>query len=246
VTTLPVTTPPVPSLGSNPDDLTVEQVSKALPPNLKGAATPAFVDLVNTIVSDPVVAEQVRNNFISYTKVLQEGKFKTEDYLHAVVYVSYRLMNMSQQDSYFRTFPQRYQALTAKGTSAKDISAYVSAYARGKLVNLIMEQTLVPTWVLNQDIYQRAINTQAELMLDATVAPLVRTQAANSILTHLAKPKEAGPLVNIDMRETSGMNELKDMLGKLAQQQRTMIGQGVTTQEIASQKIIDVTPEDVS
>jgi hypothetical protein len=246
VTTLPAA-PVNPSLGSpavNPDDLTVEQVSKALPANLKGAATPAFVDLVNNIVSDPVVAEQVRNNFISYTKVLQEGKFKTEDYLHAVVFVSHRLMGMSQQDSYFKTFPQRYQTLVAKGTSSKDISAYVSAYARGKLVNLVMEQTLVPSWVLNQDIYQRAINTQAELMLSAQ-SELVRTQAANSILTHLAKPKETGPLVNIDMRETSGMNELKDMLTRLAQQQRSMIGQGVTTQEIASQKIIDVTPEEV-
>lgn len=242
MTTLP--TAPIPSLGSNPDDLTVEQVSKALPANLKGAATPSFVAYVNTIVSDPIVAEQVRNNFISYTKVLQEGKFKTEDYLHAVVFVSHRLMGMTQQDSYFKTFPQRYQALTAKGTSAKDISAYVSAYARGKLVNLIMEQTLVPSWVLNQDLYQRAINTQAELMISAQ-SELVRTQAANSILTHLTKPKETGPLVNIDLRENSGMNELKDMLTKLAQQQRTLIGQGVSTQEIAAQKIIDVTPEEV-
>jgi len=244
---------PVPSLGSsaagatapsppaNPDLLTVDQVQKALPPSLKHAATQSFVDTINQIVSDPIVAEQVRNNFISYTRVLQEGKFKTEDYLNAVVYVSHRLMGLSQQDSYFKTFPQRYQQLMAKGTSAKDISAYVSAYARGKLVNLIMEQSLVPSWVLNQDIYQRAINTQAELMMTAQ-SELVRTQAANSILTHLAKPKEAGPLVNIDMRETSGMNELKGMLTQLAQQQQALIENGVSPREIAAQKLIDVTP----
>ena len=218
--------------------LTVQQVAQALPPNLKTAATQQFVDQINNIVSDPIVAEQVRDNFISYTKVLQEGKFKTEDYLHAVTYVSFKLMGMSNQDAYCRTFPQRHAALVARGTPAKDIAAYVSAYHRGKLVNLILEQSLVPSWVLNQDAYQKAINTQVDLMTNAQ-SELVRTQAANSILTHLAKPKEAGPLVNIDMRENSGMNELKNMLVDLATKQRELISNGVPTKAIAEQPIIE-------
>ena len=220
-------------------NLTVDQVEKALPANLKTAATQSLVDQINNIVSDPLVAEQVRNNFISYTSVLKEGKFKTEDYLHAVTYVSFKLMGMSNQDAYFRTFPQRHAALVAKGTTSKDIAAYVSAYNRGKLVNLILEQSLVPTWVLNQDLYQKALNTQADLMINAQ-SEMVRTTAANSILTHLQKPKEAGPLINIDMRENSGMNELKDMLTALAMKQREAISGGnLTTQEIADQKIIE-------
>ena len=219
--------------------LTVEQVEKALPANLKNAATQSLTDQINNIVSDPIVAEQVRNNFISYTSVLKDGKFKTEDYLHAVTYVSYKLMGDTNQDAYFKTFPQRYAALVARGVTSKDISAYVSAYNKGKLVNLILEQTLVPTWVLNADIYQRAINTQADLMINAQ-SEMVRTQAANSILTHLAKPKEAGPLINLDMRENSGMSELKDLLTNLARKQRDMIQEGtVSTKEIAEQRIIE-------
>jgi hypothetical protein len=223
--------------------LTVDQVARALPANLKNAATPSLVNKINTIVQDPIVAEQVRENFISYTKVLQEGKFKTEDYLHAVTYVSFKLMGMSNQDAYFRTFPQRHAQLVAKGTSSKDIAAYVSAYNRGKLVNLILEQTLVPSWVLNQDAYQKAINTQVDLMTNAQ-SEMVRTQAANSVLTHLAKPKEAGPLVNIDMGEQSGMNELKDMLVELATKQRNLISGGVSTKEIADQRLIEGETED--
>ena len=218
--------------------LTVDQVAKALPANLKGLATQNLADQINNAVSDPVVAEQIRNNFISYTGVLQEGRFKTEDYLNAVIYVSHKLMGMSNQDAYFKTFPQRHAALVAKGTSNKDIAAYVAAYNRGKLVNLILEQTLVPTWVLNQDIYQKAINTQAELMMHAN-SEMVRTTAANSILTHLAKPKEAGPLINLDMRETSGMEELKGMLTTLAQKQKELIESGATTKSIAEQNIIE-------
>jgi hypothetical protein len=225
--------------------LTQAMVERALPANLKGAATQELTDQINNIVSDPLVAEQIRNNFLSYSGVLREGKFKTEDYLHAVTYVSFKLMGLSNQDAYFKTFPLRYQALMAKGTSQKDISSYVSAYSKGKLVNAILEQSLVPSWVLNQDLYQKALNVQADLMLNAN-SEKVRTDAANSILSHLSKPKDAVPLVSIDMRETSGMSELKNMLTQLARNQRQAIEGGAPTQEIASQRIIDVEAEDAS
>ena len=218
--------------------LTVSQVEQALPPNLKHMASQQFVDQINNMVADPLVAEQVRNNFISYTSVLRDGKFKTEDYLHAVTYVSFKLMGMSNQDAYFKTFPQRHANLVAKGTSSKDIATYVSAYNRGKLVNLILEQTLVPTWVLNQHMYQEALNTQAELMIHAQ-SEMVRTTAANSILTHLAKPKEVGPLINLDLRENSGMNELKSMLVAVAKQQKEAIEAGVSPKVIAEQRLIE-------
>ena len=201
-------------------------------------ASQQFVDQINNMVADPLVAEQVRNNFISYTSVLRDGKFKTEDYLHAVTYVSFKLMGMSNQDAYFKTFPQRHANLVAKGTSSKDIATDVSAYNRGKLVNLILEQTLVPTWVLNQHMYQEALNTQAELMIHAQ-SEMVRTTAANSILTHLAKPKEVGPLINLDLRENSGMNELKNMLVAVAKQQKEAIEAGVSPKAIAEQRLIE-------
>ena len=219
-------------------DLTVQQVQTALPASLKSAVTQSMVDQINNIVSDPLIAEQIRNNYLSYTGVMKDGKSKTEDYLHAVAYVSYKLMGLSNQDAYFKTFPQRHAQLVAKGTTSKDISSYVSAYNKGKLVNLIYEQTLVPTWVLNQDLHQKALNVQADLMVNAS-SELVRSNAANSILTHLAKPKEAGALINLDMRETSGMNELRDALTKMAQTQRELIQSGVSTKDIADQRIIE-------
>ena len=80
--------------------LTVAIVAQALPQTLRSTVDQAFVDKINNIVSDPLVAEQVRENFISYSKVLQDGKFKTEDYLHAVTYVSFKLMGLSNQDDY--------------------------------------------------------------------------------------------------------------------------------------------------
>ena len=224
--------------------ITKELVARALPGNLKSAATDQLADMINQISTDPIIAEQIRDNFLSYTSVLKDGKYKVEDYLNAVAYCSYKLMGDSNQDAYFKTFPQRYANLVAAGRTPKEISAYVAAYAKGQLVNKIMEQTLVPSWVLNQHMYQAALNTQFKLMTDEDVSPKVRSDAADSLLTHLAKPKEAGPLINIDMGETSGMNELKDALARMAQQQQTLINAGVTTKEIAAQDIVDVTPKE--
>lgn len=224
--------------------ITKELVARALPGNLKSAATDQLADMINQISADPLIAEQIRDNFLSYASVLKEGKFKVEDYLNAVAYCSYKLMGDSNQDAYFKTFPQRYTNLVAAGRTPKEISAYVSAYAKGQLVNKIMEQSLVPSWVLNQHMYQAALNTQFKLMTNEDVSPKVRSDAADSLLTHLAKPKEAGPLINIDMGETSGMNELKDALARMAQQQQILINAGVSTKEIAAQDIVDVTPKE--
>ena len=224
--------------------ITKELVARALPGNLKSAATDQLADMINQISADPLIAEQIKDNFLSYASVLKEGKFKVEDYLNAVAYCSYKLMGDSNQDAYFKTFPQRYANLVAAGRTPKEISAYVAAYAKGQLVNKIMEQTLVPSWVLNQHMYQAALNTQFKLMTNEDVSPKVRSDAADSLLTHLAKPKEAGPLINIDMGETSGMNELKDALARMAQQQQTLINAGISTKDIAAQDIVDVTPKE--
>ena len=217
--------------------LTLQQVAHALPPNLKNNVTQQLVDNINNCVADPIMAEAIKDNFLSYTQVLSEGKFKTEDYLSAVMYVSFKLMGMTNQDAYARTFPARYRTLLNNGTSAKDISSYVSMYNKGRLVNLILEKSLIPTWVLNQHIYQKAINVQADLMSNAN-SEMVRMQAANSILTHLVKPKEVGPLINLDLRESSGLNELKATLTQLAQQQRDLISNGITTKQIADQGLV--------
>jgi len=158
--------------------------------------------------------------------------------VHAVAYVSYKLMGNSNQDAYFKTFPQRYSSLVSRGATPKDISAYVAAYNKGKLVNLILEQTLVPVWILNQDVYQKAINTQEHLMVNAQ-SELVRTNAANSILTHLAKPKEVAGKLTIAMEETNGMKELTELMRQLAQKQLGAIERGVSAKEIAAQRIIE-------
>lgn len=171
---------------------------------------------------------------------MQDGRYKIEDYMNAVAYVSYKLMGYSNQDSYFRTFPDRHANLVAKGTSAKDISSYVAMYNKNKLVNNILEQSLIPIWILNQDAVQKAINTQVEIMSDGNNSAIARTQAANSLLTHLAKPKETAAIqLNIGTEESSGLKDLRSAISDLANQQKKLIEGGVTAKEIAEADIVE-------
>ena len=217
--------------------LSIDVVRKILPNNLASAVTQEFVDKLNVVSTNQMEAEIIRENFINYTGILQEGKYKTEDYLNAIKYVSFKLMGHSNEQSYVKTFPERYNRLISIGTSKKDISSYVAAYAKNKLVNKILEQSLVPTWLLNQDLHQKAINHLAFLMENAN-SEKVQSDSANALLTHLAKPKEVGPLVNIDMRDTNGLSDLKSTLASLAQKQLELIDQGVTAKDIAAQKLV--------
>lgn len=219
----------------------LDELDAALPQQLKGKMTPEIAQNLNAVITDAQVAQQFRDNFISYTNVLQTGKFKLEDYMSAVLYVGFKLMGYTDKECYQRTFPSRYAELVSRGTSAKDIAAYVSAYNRNMLVNRVLEQTLIPTYVLNQDIYQKAINVQADLMLNGK-SETVRMKAADSILNHLKKPEASKVEISMGIKDTQEVDDLKTAMAQLAANQRTLIEQGTTTKEIAHQRIIDVTP----
>lgn len=217
--------------------ITLEQLKDAMPNKFKTYATDDMLHKLNACVSDPDEAEQIKKNFLSYTTVLESGKYQAVDYLNAVMYCTYKLMGFTNLECYKKAFPARYARLVAKQTSSGDIAAYVAAYNRNKLVNTIMEQAMIPTWVLNQDVYQEAINTQADLMRHSE-SDKVRAMAADSILNHLKRPENIAPTINIDMRENSGLEELKKLLTETAQKQKDLIDAGVSVQEVAEAKVV--------
>lgn len=227
------------SFGSPPaaNVFTLESVKGAVPSHLRNNVSQDLVDNLNNIALDPIMAEDIRNNFVSYSSILKEGRFKLDEYLNAVAYVSYKIMNNTNEEAYAKTFPQRYAKLVANGTSKKDISSYVSAYNKGKLVNLILEATLVPSWVLNQDLHQKAINRLADLMHTAA-SQKVQVEAASSLLTHLGKPKEGNFQINIGESENAGMKEMRALLQEVAANQREAIASGkMKTIDVAAQRL---------
>ncbi|QIG67794.1 hypothetical protein PP747_gp093 [Rhizobium phage RHph_Y38] len=218
--------------------ITEDELKAAMPSAMKTLVTTQMVNNFNAIAVDPEFADTLRDNVISYASVMKDGKYKIADYLSAVMYVSYKAMGYNNQEAYSRTHPQRYANLLARGATQKDISAYVAAYHKNQLVNKIMEFVAIPTWVLNQDIFQKAINVQADLMLNAQ-SEKVRMEAADSLLTHLKRPEVKGLEVKISTEDNSGMNELKNTLREVAEQQKRMIEGGVSAKVVAHSRLID-------
>lgn len=226
------------SLGSAPaNGFTLEEVKNSVPAHIRASVSQSVVDQLNSIAIDPIMAEDIRNNFISYSSVMKEGRFKIEEYLNAVTYVSYKIMGNNNEEAYSKTFPQRYARLIAENKPKKDIASYVHAFNKGKLVNMILEATLVPSWVLNQDIHQRAINRLADLMVNAQ-SEKVQAESAAALLTHLGKPKEGTFQINIGETENAGMREMREQMAELAAIQREAIMNGrMKTIDVASQRI---------
>lgn len=218
--------------------LSKEEIREAMPGQLKMSVSDELVAHVNLISRDPQHAEAIRQNFISFTHVLKEGKFKITQYLSAAAYVTYKMMGFTNQDAYARTFPERMQRLRAENKDEKAISSYVSAYNKNKLVNLILEQTLIAPWILNQDLYQKALFVQADLMVNAT-SEKVQTEAANSILNALKRPETAKLHIDVDVKDSTGIGDLEKLLVQIAEKQQDQIDAGVPTKEIAHQEIFE-------
>lgn len=227
--------------------LTIEQFKQALPEKVKKSVNQELIDSINNTLSDPEMFEAYRENLLSYTKVMADGRFKVQEYTNAVRYVSHKLMGCTNIEAYTKTFPDKYARFVAQGVQAKDIASYVTAYNKSKLVNLIFEQTLIPSYVLNQDLYQKALNVQAYLMVNAN-SEKVRTDAANSLLSHLKMPEVHKVELDIAVKEDSSIAALRQATLELARHQRESIGAGqMNAQEVAHSKlqVIDVEAKEI-
>jgi hypothetical protein len=213
-------------------EITLDLLRQALPRTQRNMVTPELVQRFNDAASGEM-ADTLRDNFLGYLDVLQEGKFKIEDYISAVKYCSFKLMNKSNRTAYALTFPDRFNRLMADPTLNAEIDSYVTAYNKGKLVNLIMAQSMVPTNVLNQDMFQKALNVQMELALTAQ-SEMVRSQAANSILTILKTPETAKVKIDVNVKNDNSIEALQEMMVRVASEQQALIAAGVPLKAIAS------------
>ena len=219
------------------DHLTKEQLSGALPD--KRFRKYLTDDLVNVINAEPdsELRRVFRDNTLSFASVLSSGKYSLAAYVNAVKFVSLKLLGDKSSTAYSKVFPDRYQALVDKSTSPSQIASFADNYGKTGLITKIMEQTLVPTHILNAGIYQDAINVQAELMHTAK-SELVRQKAAESLMSNLTAP--AAAKLEIDIGYSNDLvDELRATTKALAQQQLKMILNGQSSaKEIAHSEIL--------
>lgn len=218
--------------------LTLEYLKQVSPTNIRRVLNQGHVDKLNAVIQDSEIREELRENLVGYMGILKGSMFRLQDYINAVMYVSYKLMGDSNIAAWSKVFPERLQRLLDNNATEKQISGFVAMYNRNKLVNLIVEQSLVPSYILNQDLYQKALNVQAELMMNAR-SEKVRCDAANSLLNQLKQPETQKVEVDMTVKEDESINELRKTTLELVNQQRKLIEKGhMRAREIAESKVI--------
>lgn len=223
--------------------MTPTEFKDALPAQMKKNVNQDLIDKINNIIANDDERDQFRDNIVGMSYVLKEGKFKLDSYVNAVRYIGFTMMGKTNQESYALTFPDKVHLWNTKGKTAKDISAAVAIYNKSKLVNLVREAALIPAHIYNADVFQEAINVQAELMRTAN-SEKVRSDAANSLLTHLKRPETQKVELDIGVKEDSAIAALRDTTAKLVEQQKAMLKSGaMSAQEVAEQKMVIVEGE---
>ena len=215
-----------------------DTIKQSLPLHVRKSVTDSVVKKFNTLSEDPMMAEVMRDNAISYSGVLREGKYRIGDYLNAVKFVSYRMMGDSKKSSYVKTFPTRYSDMRVAGKTDKEISSFVAAYNNNKLVNGVYDIAQIPTYLLNADIHQKAVNRLADLMCNAS-SEKVQSDSANALLTHLKRPEAAKLTIDVEVKEPTIIKDLQAAMLQLATKQQELIEAGtVNAADIAKAPIV--------
>ena len=218
--------------------LTIDQFKHALPKDVKTRVSQPMVDSLNCLLQDQQLRENFRDNLLSYTNVMKDGRYRIGDYINAVRYVSHKLLGSTNQEAYAKTFPSRFQRLVDEGADNKTISSYSTAYNKTKLVAAITEQTLTPVHVINADVYQQAINKQVTLMQTAH-SETVQQKAAEALMVHLKAPEVSKVELDVNVKGDKSIDMLQQTMRELAALQLKGLEEGtMNIREVAQSKLV--------
>jgi len=210
------------------EELTLDKLKGSLPKHIRDYTTQeTYEKVVGMLNGDAELKRQVAQN----VKLIEEGDgIRLDELVKATAFVTFRLQGMNNKEAWSEVFPElAYKYSDQFG--ARGVPQRAKAYANSRLVVKLMEHSIIPSWIRNHGAYQEAVDTQLDLMRNAH-SETVRQKAADSLMTHLAKPEKGVPQVQIEVNETSGLNEIKEMLDSLAMNQRKSIIEGTPVKDI--------------
>lgn len=218
--------------------VTKSYLKEVFPNKLRNSITDEIVDSINAVCTDPMFAENFAENLLTYTSVLDDGRYKLSDYVSAVKYVSCKLLNKSDRVAYSIALPERFERMLSAGYTDKEISSYVSAYKSGKLVQGILTQTMTPSYVLNMGLYQEGINKLASLMRSAD-SERVQMESADKLLNYIKPPETSIISIDVGTRNNDAIKDLENSMAALVAQQKQMLeDKSMTVGDMAKSKLV--------
>lgn len=197
-------------------------------------------------VDDKNLHEVIEENYYTYASILSSGRFSIEDYINAIKYVSIKLMGNSNVTAYRITFPERFariveQAKRTKSSEKSYVDGFVSSYNRSLLVTRILEQSLIPSYVLNAPLHQRAINELAQMIFDNNVKGMARVKACEVLLNYTKPPETIKHQLDLTDSGIDTVSNLKAALTELSETiQRGMDKNVITLKQAAEGEFVQV------
>lgn len=219
-------------------NLDIDELRSSLPKQHRGKLTPEFIGTISQLATDPDYADLYARNIITYTSVMQEGRFKLLDYFNAVAFVSFKMLGLSSLKAYEKVFPDKVKGMAARNLSSRDMHSFASAYNKNKLVTLIYEQTLIPDHIMYASVRHKAIAAQAAL-LSSTNEHIVQ-KAADSLMNHLKAPENTKLSIEMGTKDSGMLADLTEALNNLSKKQSDAIAIGShSVKDIAHSRIIE-------
>lgn len=224
-----------------------KDILENVPVELKSKLSPKTLDNVFKALDDPAYCSALRDNFVSFSSVVNHSRYSVEQYFNACKFLTYKGFGFNDIISYQKTFPDRYYSLLGKGKDNRSISSYVSAFKNSALVTAIREHCSIKDWVYNLDRREDAIAVLHEIVLDDKASHRARINAADALLNHTAPPPENKLTVEVGISKTSAITLLDNRLNEIVKQQKEMLCKGESLNKVINGTGLSLAPhvEDV-
>lgn len=231
------------------EKVTVEELKILYPVKVAGKVLEQAAEILNTATEDMdyVMAKEFRDNCLSFIDILKNSKSRVSfaDYVNACKFATFKLAGNTDVRAYALTFPDRIRRMERDKVPNSHLYQYASIYSKNKTVVEVMAKLVVPTHIMFQDIFHQAVKVQSELMLDDKISPKVRSDAANSLMTHLKTPEVKQAELKVDVQGSGAIEQLAEALGSLSGKQSEMLREGrYSLKDIREATIIEVGDDD--
>lgn len=182
--------------------LSLEEARSFVPRKFRSQITENFLDQMEQVIGDGEQARCVRENFISYSKVLQDcgPNVGILDYLNAVRFITFKIMGYSIEESWRRVFPHKVEKLI-KECKESHICKYSNIFNKSQIVNKIYSQTIIPSYILHHDMYEETLYTLNDMLNNGELRGMAKVKAAKTILKH-TNPSKVTKLKITDNKKT--------------------------------------------
>lgn len=231
------------------EKVTVEELKILYPVKVAGKVLEQAAEILNTATEDMdyVMAKEFRDNCLSFIDILKNSKSRVSfaDYVNACKFATFKLAGNTDVRAYALTFPDRIRRMERDKVPNSHLYQYASIYSKNKTVVEVMAKLVVPTHIMFQDIFHQAVKVQSELMLNDKISPKVRSDAANSLMTHLKTPEVKQAELKVDVQGSGAIEQLAEALGSLSGKQSEMLREGrYSLKDIREATIIEVGDDD--